>query len=214
MAPASAPASSRKPAPSSATRAALKAWSRPSGSTSSGTPCASARSVVPSPPCVMTAAQRGSSASWSPQVTTSSVSGVRRRAPSAAGPSVSVASRPASAIASHTRWIRAGWPSMTVVLKLSSTRSARAGGGDAADRTPSGPACRPHPPNGARHPTGRATGCSGPAAGATRTQTGPTPGCSRSRSTRCWPRYATETAAGGGAGSDQRASAARSRSAG
>ena len=39
---------------------ALNCWSRPSGSRRRGFPWARARSVVPSPPCVMTALQRGS----------------------------------------------------------------------------------------------------------------------------------------------------------
>ena len=49
-----------RPAPSAWTCSALKNWSRPIGVQSSGTPCASAASVVPSPACVITSEAEGS----------------------------------------------------------------------------------------------------------------------------------------------------------
>ena len=56
-------ASRLRPAPRAVTRAALSAWSRPWWRTTSGTPAASARTTVPWPPWVTTAAACASTAS-------------------------------------------------------------------------------------------------------------------------------------------------------
>src|SRR6185437_15547192 len=55
------------PAPTYTTRPALSGWSRPSGTTISGTPAISAFITVPCPPWVITAEQCGSTSAWRTQ---------------------------------------------------------------------------------------------------------------------------------------------------
>ena len=52
------------PTPKAAHRAALPDWSFDIGTTTSGSPCASAPITVPEPPCVTTRSQRGKSWDW------------------------------------------------------------------------------------------------------------------------------------------------------
>ena len=91
------------PAPRWTTRAALSAWSRPCGMTTTGTPAAKDRTRVPCPPWVTTSAASRSTAACEAAATTVAFAGARRADGSTAGPVVTTARTGRSASASTTR---------------------------------------------------------------------------------------------------------------
>src|SRR5262249_41613584 len=97
-------AGSRVPAPVTSTRRATSSWSRPKGTTQTGTPRASAFWVAPMPPWVMAQTAAASTGPWGMKRSTWALAGGWKRAGSPAG-SVATTATGSLASASKAVWM-------------------------------------------------------------------------------------------------------------